>query len=352
MKTHARTLIVILAALALAASVASLYVHYQLLADPSYTSFCDISETVSCEAVLTSRYGSVFGVPVAVGGAIWSALVLLLGVLGMRPSTLAHPERSRGVTQSVSKGQGAPSRVEGGEPRSEAAARVAGYIFVLSTIGLAASMYLGYASFFLLRQMCPLCLTMYVAVTGLFVVSGAASSSLTTLPARLGRDVRAALTNPLGATLAVAWIVASVSLVAFFPREEAPADVASEPVAAPTETLGADEIAQFAAWLDAQPRVDLGVDLGVNGGVRVNGARVVVVKFNDFQCPACRQAYVAYKGIQQKYESAYPGQVAFVNVDYPLEAECNQGGIHAAACEAAVAVRLAHAANRGPAMEE
>jgi len=329
MKTHARTLIVVLASLAFAASVASLYVHYQMLADPAYTSFCDVSETVSCEAVMTSRYGSVFGVPVAVGGAIWSALVLLLGVVGMRPSTLA---------------QGVPSRVEGRPPRSEAAAHVAGYVFVLSTIGLAGVLYLGYASFFILRQMCPLCVTMYVAVTGLFVVSGAASSSLTALPARLGRDVRAALASPLGVALAVVWVVASVSLVAFFPREEAPADVASEPVAAPTETLGADEVGQFAAWLDAQPRVDLGVP--------ANGARVVVVKFNDYQCPACRQAYLAYRGIQQKYASAYPGQVAFVSLDYPLEAECNTGGIHAAACEAAVAVRLARAKDRGPEMEE
>jgi vitamin-K-epoxide reductase (warfarin-sensitive) len=344
MKTHARTLIVVLASLALAASVASLYVHYQMLADPSYTSFCDVSETVSCEAVLTSRYGTGFGVPVAAGGAIWSALVLLLGVAGMRPSALAHPSTTLGVTLSVSKGQGVPSRVEGRPPRSEAAGRIAGYIFVLSTIGLAGVLYLGYASFFILRQMCPLCVTMYVAVTGLFVVSGAAASGLTALPARLGRDVQAALGSPLAATLAVVWVVASVSLVAFFPRQEARADVAAEPLAAPTETLGADEVAQFTAWLDAQPRVDLGVP--------ANGARVVVVKFNDYQCPACRQAYLAYRSIQQKYESAYPGQVAFVNVDYPLEAECNQGGIHAAACEAAVAVRLARARNRGPAMEE
>ena len=314
MKTHARTLIIVLASLGLAASVYSLYVHYQILADPSYTSFCDVSETVSCEAVMTSRYGSVFGVPVAAGGAIWSALVLLLGVVGMRP------------------------------PRSEAAGRVAGYIFILSTIGLAGVLYLGYASFFILRQMCPLCVTMYVAVTGLFVVSGGAASGLTALPARLGRDVRATLASPLAATLAVAWVVASVSLVAFFPREEAAADVVSEPIAAPTETLGADEVAQFAAWLDAQPRVDLGVP--------ANGARVVVVKFNDYQCPACRQAYLAYRGIQQKYASAYPGQVAFVSLDYPLEAECNTGGIHAAACEAAVAVRLARAKDRGPEMEE
>ena len=314
MKTHARTLIIGLATLGLVASVASMYVHYQILADPSYVSFCDVNETVSCEAVLTSQYGQVFGVPVAIGGALWSALVLMLGVLGMKPG------------------------------RSGTAERVAGYIFVLSTIGLAGVLYLGYASFFILRQMCPLCLTMYVAVIGLFAVSGAAASGLTAIPGRIGDDLKSAAANPLAATLAILWVVAGLSLVAFFPREADLADVASAPVAPPTELLGADEVAQFAAWMDAQPRVDLGVPSG--------GAQVVVVKFNDYQCPACRQAHIAYKGIQQKYAASHPGQVAFISLDYPLEAECNQGGIHASACEAAVAVRLARAKDRGPEMEE
>ena len=315
MKTHARTLIIGLAALGLAASVASLYVHYQILADPNYVSFCDVSETVSCESVMTSQYGKVFGIPVAVFGALWSALVLMLGVMGMKPAG------------------------------SEKAGRVAGYVFVLSTIGLAGVLYLGYASFFILRQLCPLCLTMYVAVIGLFIVSGAAAASLTTLSSRVGTDLKNAMANPLVATLAVVWVVAGLGLVAFFPRES---EVAGSALASvpppPTEVLGADEIAQFTAWMDAQPRVDLGVPS--------NGARVVVVKFNDYQCPACRQAHLAYRGIQEKYATAYPGQVAFVSLDYPLEAECNQGGIHASACEAAVAVRLARAKNRGPEMEE
>src|SRR5687768_20783 len=313
MKTHARTLIIILAALGLGASVAALYVHYQMLADPTYTSFCDVNETVSCEAVLTSQYGSVAGVPVAAGGAIWSGLILLLAVFGMTPA------------------------------RSEKAEAVAGYIFVLSTIGLAGVLYLAYASFFILRQMCPLCMTMYVSVIGLFVVSGAAASGLGALPARIGRDLNIALRSPVAATLAIVWLVASVSLVAFFPREAPVADIAAEPVAAPTETLGADEISQFTAWMDVQPRENLGIP--------ANGAKVVVVKFNDYQCPACRQAYLAYRGLEQSMDMKYPGQVAFVNVDYPLESECNQGGIHSAACEAAVAVRLAKAKNRGPEME-
>jgi uncharacterized membrane protein len=313
MKTHARTLIIALAVLALAASSYALYVHYRMLADPTYTAACNINETISCETVLTSQYGKVAGVPVAVGGAIWSALILLLAVFGMTPA------------------------------RSEKAEAVAGYVFILATVGLAGVLYLAYASFFILRQMCPICMTMYVAVIGLFVVSGAAASGLAALPARMERDFKAVGGSALAATLAIVWLAASVALVAFFPREAPVADIVAEPLAPPAETLGADEISQFTAWMDVQPREELGVP--------ANGAKVVVVKFNDYQCPACRQAYLAYRSLQQTMEMKYPGQVVFVNVDYPLESECNNGGIHGAACEAAVAVRLAKAKNRGPEME-
>ena len=347
MKKYARSLIVLLAAIALVASVASLYVHYRLLTDPSYTSFCDVSETVSCEAVITSRFGYVFGIPVAAGGAIWSALVLILAAVGMRPSTLGTPAPVPGgaAREPGRKSSAAAAPTATKVDAADRAGRVAGYIFILSTVGLAAVLYLGYASFFVLRQMCPLCLTMYVAVIGLFIVSGGAASDLSGLPSLLSEDIRAAVGSPMAATLSVLWIIAAVGLVAIFPREEVAA-ASAPPDAAPalTEELGAEEVAQFESWLAAQPRVELGLP--------ANGARVVVAKFNDFQCPACRQAYIAYKSIQQKYESQFPGQVAFVNVDYPLESECNTGGIHSSACEAAVAVRLARARNRHREMEE
>src|SRR5262245_63102511 len=83
MKEYARPIILVLAAVALAASLGSLYVHYQLLHNPDYTSVCDVSETVSCRAVYESSYSTIRGVPVAAGGAIWSALVLLLSAWGM-----------------------------------------------------------------------------------------------------------------------------------------------------------------------------------------------------------------------------------------------------------------------------
>ena len=46
-----------------------------------------------------------------------------------------------------------------------------------------------------------------------------------------------------------------------------------------------------------------------------------------------------------KYEAAYPGVFKYENRDYPLETECGAGGVHGAACEAAVAVRLAKEKN-------
>ena len=84
MSKFGRPALLVLAAVAFAASVASLYVHYPLIADPSYVSFCDVNEPVSCEAVYNSAYGTVAGVPVAAGGVVWSALVLLFAGYGMR----------------------------------------------------------------------------------------------------------------------------------------------------------------------------------------------------------------------------------------------------------------------------
>jgi protein-disulfide isomerase len=56
-----------------------------------------------------------------------------------------------------------------------------------------------------------------------------------------------------------------------------------------------------------------------------------------------------------KYAASHPGAVRVVMKDYPLSPDCNSSvrqPLHAGACDAAVAVRLARAKNRGDAMEE
>src|SRR5215218_131829 len=109
---RSRLALIVFSLLGLAASVAALYVHYKLMTSPGYSSFCDVSATVSCQQVLESQYGRVLGIPVAAGGAIWSALILLLAVFGMRETAT-------------------PGARNADAGASERAGRTAGYIFVL-----------------------------------------------------------------------------------------------------------------------------------------------------------------------------------------------------------------------------
>jgi protein-disulfide isomerase/uncharacterized membrane protein len=300
----------------LVASAAAAYIHYQLLNQPGYTSFCDVSATFSCSQLYTSRYGSLGGVSVAVGGLIFFGLTALLTA-----AAYAAPPA--------------------------AAEDIPGYLFAASTIGLAVVLYLGYASFVLLKMVCVLCVITYAAVIGLFLISGAATSiPMTSLPRRAFNDLKLLASSPLAIALTVVFLGGAASVLAFFPREGGSV-VAAAPAAAGAPAAQQDQRSEFERWYTSQPRVSLIVPS--------EGARVVVVKFNDYQCPPCRQSHMDYKAVFAKYEASHPGQVRLVLKDFPLEAECNAGvtnGIHPAGCEAAAAVRLARAQKRAEPLEE
>jgi protein-disulfide isomerase len=185
---------------------------------------------------------------------------------------------------------------------------------------------------------------MYVSVVAIFLVSATAAGSLAALPAGLGRDLGRVRRSSTGATLAVAWLVASIALVVFFPRDKVVSAAGDSSIAAsaPLETLTPEQLTEWHKWLDAQPRAP---EVAPSGPVKV-----LVVKFNDFECPACRQMWAEYRGVVAKWEASHPTDVQFQNRDFPLESECGFGGMHPYACEAAVAVRLAATKNRGQQM--
>src|SRR5215471_17792253 len=188
MSPLARKLLTAFASLGLVASSAATWVHYHLIINPDYSSFCDITSTISCKQAYLSRFGSVGGVPVALGGVIFFAWILLM------------LWASRGKSRV---GDSAPA-----------------YIFAASTLGLAVVLYLGYASFFLLHEVCPLCVTTYVAVIGIFVISGGASSvAMSKLPKRALRDVWILVSTPFALVIAVVFVAASSWGMTAFPRE-------------------------------------------------------------------------------------------------------------------------------------
>jgi uncharacterized membrane protein/protein-disulfide isomerase len=297
------------AVVGLGASIGAAYVHYHLLFDPNYRSFCDVSARVSCTELYQSRYSTFQGIPVAIFGAFWFIVAGLLSVIGLK----ARPA----VRESVP-----------------------GYLFVLATLALAVVLYLGYASFVVVKSICILCLITYAAVIGLFVISGAATSfPMTTLPRRLAHDFGVFVRNPLAIVVAILFFVGAGSTLAFFPREGSVEAANLQPTA--------DQRSELERFMATAPRIPLIVPN--------EGAKVLIVKFNDYQCPACGQSYLAYKPILAKFEATNPGAVKVVMKDYPLNPGCNPNVaavIHPAACEAAVAVRLARLRNRGPEMEE
>jgi uncharacterized membrane protein/protein-disulfide isomerase len=307
------------AGLGLAASSASTWVHYRLLTDPTYVSACDVNSRFSCSEAYTSAYGSMGGVPVALLGMVFFLFVIGLVALCSRSAS--------------------------------AAPNLPGYLFAASTLGLAMVLYLGYASYVILGTICLLCVGTYVAVIGLFLTSGAgAKEPMSTLLGRAVGDVGTLVRTPAALAATVVFLAGSVFALAWFPSGAvAAAAPASEPTAqaAPAAAPAAAQLAEFEKWLAAQPREAVVVP--------DDGAAVVIVKFNDYQCPPCRQTYMEYKPIFAKWAKQAPGKVKFVTKDFALERECNavvSSDVHPAACEAAVAVRLAREKGKAEAMEE
>ena len=309
-----RTLTLVLATIGLGAATISSYVHYKLLTDASYTSACDVSATVSCSQAYLSRYGSIWGVPVALGGVLFFALVLAIAGLAGRPGSKAR--------------ENAP-----------------GYVFALSTLALAFVLYLGWASYFVLKTFCILCATTYVAVIAIFLISGGATKfPMKTLPDRARGDIRTLVSSPLALVIALIFAAGSVMAVTAFPREAAASGQAAA-APAPLPQVTDDERAKIAQWWEVQPKVEVPVPS--------DGVKVLIVKFNDYQCPACKLTFEAYKQILPKYIAT--GQVKYVVKQYPLEPECNPGvpnTVHNASCEAAAAVLMAKAKGTSDKLED
>jgi protein-disulfide isomerase len=190
----------------------------------------------------------------------------------------------------------------------------------------------------ILKTACVLCMGTYACVTAIFITAGlSASGELTSLPGRLFADLRSAFAKPQVLTVAVLFVLGATSVVAWFPKE-------ARVPAAPPQAVSQDVETAFADTWSKQPRVDL--------GVQANGAKVVVVKFNDWMCPACKGYQQAYQPIFDRYEQSDPGAVKLVAKDWPWNTNCNSNVTqtfigHEESCNAAVAVRLARDHGKG-----
>lgn len=310
MKKHARAWLLLFVLLGLGASLISLYVQYRILRDPTYSPFCNLSRTFNCEAVYQSRFARIGAMPVALAEVIWFTLALMM-TLGT--DTTADLDESGTMA----------------------------YLFLISIPTVSVVLLLAYASIFVVKAVCIFCALTYFAVLGVFLTSALiANAPLAGLPRQAVRDARALATRPFALGLTLLFLAAAASAVAFFPR------VGGEPTAAVMAAM-AYHPSDFDLWFESQVRTPIVMP--------TDGTQVLIVKFNDYQSPECAEAYRNERATLAKYQATAPGNVRLIQKDYPNERECNPSATstaHEAACEGAVAVRLAELQQRGAAMEE
>ena len=278
-------------------SAISTYVHLRLRwSGGLYTSFCNLSENVNCDDVVTSPYGSLLGIPVSVWAIGYYAL---LAWVARRASGARSPERNRARADSLA----------------------------LAIGGAAFSLYLGLVSVFVLGMVCVLCACLYavsaVALVSAFVVASPLARALEHLLERW-RQIRE---RPAMATIGAATAVA----VLFLPSW----------LGAPTR-LTREEVFKanpgFYDWFTSRPIVEMPTGSGISVGKA--DAKVTLVEFSDFECPHCRMAHVMLKDVLPRFGD----DIRFVFYNYPLSKDCNDampGRGHENACKAASAALCA-----------
>ncbi len=277
-----------------------LFIHQQLAASQgAYTSFCDISEGMSCDAVLGSTYSKFLGLPVGAWG-----LLAYVGTVGLTVYLMRAAAKDR-------------------LPAATA-------LLALTGAMLGVSLYFFVVSTFVIGVLCPMCLSMDAVNIALFggtlalfrIVAAEDRSGFST-----GRPLIAA-----AAATAVGILVLTVSQGSGGP---------SGPVT--VEGIKSDD-PRFYAFYVSQPVVDAPIDDRHRG--QVDDAAITIVEFSDYQCPYCRRAFLDLSAaIAQE-----PGDVQVIHRNFPLNADCNpaiDSRNHAVACEVAVASECASRQGKG-----
>ncbi len=293
------TLVLALIGVAIGANLA--YVHAQLAASASYTSWCSINAEVNCNVVLGSEYAYFLGVPIAYG-ALLTYLAIAAAAIGVLLGARAKLRR-----------------------------RLITALFAVSVWSVAFSAYLLGVSIFVLDAICLLCSGLYVVNLGLLVSTTWLYSAART--ATRDQETWQGRTRVIGGVAAVA-VLLVVGMVSWKASRG-------------DQMLSAEEIKQkdpeFYAWYGKLPTITTEVSGGHTKGQ--DDAPVSITEFSDFECGHCANAYRSLKQVLPRYHKDV--QVRFHH--FPLDSACNPAvkhTVHQYACLAAVAAECAAAQGR------
>lgn len=271
-------------------------IHHRLTVEAGYTSFCNVSSRVNCDAVLTSTYASLLGLPMSSWALLFYGAIVLLAVV---------------FVVSVDRGR-----------RN----LVAKLLFLAQVWGLLLAVYLAGVAFVVLQTVCLMCAALYV-------VSMLSLPTAWWLLSATGDCGRGAVFGDGFVRLGMVAAVVGVAGVGFVQAWERARSSGGRDAAG---VCAADP--QFCNWFTAQPRLQV-----PGGGGHSRGpdtAEVTIVEFSDFACGHCR----GFRDTLDTLQAGAGQNVRLVFRHFPLDGSCNgavQSSIHPDACLAAVASECA-----------
>ena len=143
---------------------------------------------------------------------------------------------------------------------------------------------------------------------------------MSSLPGRAVRDLRTLVRTPAALTAAVAFVALALAAVVMFPGGSVAASTGAAARAGGTGARRRPDRRSSRRGSPQQPRVPI--------VAATDGAAVVIVKFNDYQCPPCGQTFMEYKPILAKWARAGARQGQVHHQGLPARARVQPG--HAA----------------------
>ena len=274
----------------------SLKNHLAVKATGSSGAICNINETFSCDAIANSPYSEVFGFPVAVFGLGFFGALIVLALLAM------FQEKSKQES-------------------------IAG-LYALAVIGVLSSIGLGLVAWLGVGALCLSCIGVYISTILYFVL-------VFKWKAEVAPDLSLkSIFNGLStAAIVVAFLLVGFNFFAPSKKGSGLTENSPDQKSSPATSLS-NEVHNIVTSKSAY------AGLGEDYRKGSDSAKVTVVEFSDFECPACGRAEPVLREVIESMGS----KILFVFRNYPLDKACNGGvkhDMHKFACQAAVVGRCA-----------
>jgi protein-disulfide isomerase/uncharacterized membrane protein len=263
---------------------------------------CNINSTISCDAVAASKYSEVFGIPLAIWG-----LGYFLGILACVAIILRGHKSAREHELAW---------------------------FFLAGIGVLSSVALAFISLGIVKAVCLVCIAIY----SINAVQGVVAYLLW----KDRRDTLVVDMKSLSGGISTAAIALALSILAFNYIKPSPVQP-SEQLDMPAAHKGSNGLPQLSAQ-----QVDIPINKTAYSGMGEDyrkgsdDAKVVIVEFADYMCPACGQTAPVMEDLAKQLGS----RVLFVFKNYPLSNQCNSSvtsDMHTHSCDIAKLARCAGA---------